>query len=194
MENIYNKISRACIALLGAGFLTVSSYGFSSETVSSEEIAIEVSWQEMHSDSGKCSMKFPGLPEHVSETMQMDEEGVSLQYDAYIASKDSSTVFMLLVAQYPDFVDERFAHMSLEAFLNGILTNNPSNQLLFADLVLIQGYEGLDFFIRSGSTYFKGRALMVKNQLYLMAMECAVQNYDETHYNTFVDSFLLKHS
>jgi hypothetical protein len=182
---------KVCSTILGVGLL-VNPLGIFADAVSVQEIVTETSWQEMHSTPGKCSVKFPANPEHVSETMLMGEEGVSLQYDAYIASKDPGTIFMLLVAQYPDFVDERFAHASLEAFLNGILTNNPNNQLLFADLVLVQGYEGLDFFIRSGGTYFKGRTFLVKNQLYLMAMECQVQNYDETHYNTFVNSFLLK--
>lgn len=148
-------------------------------------------WEEFQSVPGKCTMKFPVAPEHVSEKMSMPEEGYDLKYDAYISSTDPKTIFMLLIAQYPDFVDERFAHMSLEAFLNGILTHNPGNQLIFADLILVQGHEALDFFIRSGSVYFKGRAMMVKNSLYLMAMECEVQNYDETHYNTFVNSFVL---
>lgn len=194
MKKIYNKIEMAYMAILGVGLLAMNPLGIFAETVSVQEITTEVSWQEMHSSPGQCSVKFPSSPEHVSETMLMDDGGASLQYDAYISSKDPNTVFMLLVAQYPDFVDERFAHMSLEAFLNGILTNNPNNQLLFADLVLVQGYEGLDFFIRSGGTYFKGRTLLVRNQLYLMAMECDVQNYDEAHYNTFINSFLLKSS
>lgn len=149
------------------------------------------SWTQYESVPGKCSMQFPAIPEHVSEKMSIPEEGYDLKYDAYISSTDPKTIFMLLVAQYPDFVDERFAHMSLEAFLNGILSHNPGNQLIFADLVLVQGHEALDFFIRSGSVYFKGRALMVKNSLYLMAMECEVQNYDETHYTKFVNSFAL---
>ena len=136
-------------------------------------------------------MKFPSSPEHVSEKMNIAEQGVELKYDAYISSGDAKTIFMLLIAQYPDFVDERFAHMSLEAFLNGILTHNPGNQLIFADLVLVEGHEALDFFIRSGSVYFKGRAMMVKNSLYLMAMECEVQHYNEGHYKTFVESFAL---
>jgi hypothetical protein len=149
------------------------------------------SWHDFQSSAGNCKMKFPVKPEHVSEKMSMPEEGYDLKYDAYISSTDPKTIFMLLIAQYPDFVDERFAHMSLEAFLNGILNHNPGNQLIFADLVLVQGHEALDFFIRSGSVYFKGRAMMVKNSLYLMAMECEVQNYDENHYDTFINSFVL---
>ena len=65
------------------------------------------------------------------------------------------------------------------------------HQLIFADLSLVGGHEALDFFIRTGGVYFKGRALMVKNSLYLMAMECEVQNYDEIHYKKFIESFQL---
>lgn len=150
-------------------------------------------WQEFHSAPGKCSLSFPSQPEHINEKMSLSEEGYDLTYDAYISSVDKQTVFMLLVAQYPEFVDESYAQMSLEGFLNGILSHNPGNQLIFADLVLIDGHSGLDFFIRTGNVYFKGRAIMVKNNLYLMAMECAIQSYDETHYNHFVNSFQLAH-
>lgn len=148
-------------------------------------------WQDFHSVVGKCSLKFPVAPEHITEKMTMPKEGYDLQYDAYISTKDKKSVYMLLIAQYPEFVDQSFAQVSLEGFLNGILSNNPGNKLLYADLILFNGYEALDFFIRTGAVYFKGRAIMVKNNLYLMAMECEVQNYDETGYNYFVHSFKL---
>lgn len=148
-------------------------------------------WAEFHSVVGRCKMQFPGAPEHVSQKLNGPEPGYDLNYDAYISALDERTVFMLLVAQYPAFVDETYAQMSLEAFLNGILTYNPENQLIFADLLLVEGHEALDFFIRTGSVYFKGRAVMVKNSLYLMAMECDVQIYDESNYNKFVQSFKL---
>lgn len=150
-----------------------------------------IAWQEFHSTEGRCSMNFPKNPDHISEKMRLPDEGFDLTYDAYISALDQKTVFLLLVAQYPDFVDESYAKMSLEGFLNGVLTHNPNNQLIFADLALVQGHEALDFFIRTGGRYFKGRAVMVKNSLYLMAMECEVQNYDEAQYAKFVDSFQL---
>lgn len=151
-------------------------------------------WAEFHAVAGRCKMSFPTAPEHVSQKLNGPEPGYDLNYDAYISSLDERTVFMLLVAQYPEFVDQTYAQMSLEAFLNGILTYNPENQLIFADLLLVEGHEALDFFIRTGGVYFKGRAVMVKNSLYLMAMECDVQIYDEQNYNKFVQSFKLAQS
>ena len=136
-------------------------------------------------------MKFPKSPDHLSEKMRLSQEGFDLKYDAYISAADQQTIYLLLIVQYPEFVDESYAKTSLESFLNGVLTHNPQNQLIFADLTLVDGHEALDFFIRTGGVYFKGRALMVKNSLYLMAMECEVQNYDESSYNTFVNSFKL---
>jgi hypothetical protein len=178
-------MKKVITSILGGCFLILSPLGLSADLAKEQLI------QMVNIQHGMCSMEFATTPEHISEKMQMDGEGVDLQYDAYIASSDKNEIFMLLIAEYPEFVDEQFARMSLEAFLNGLLTHNPANQLLYADLVLVEGYEALDFFIRSGSMYFKGRALMVKNQLYLMAMECEVQGYDEVRYNNFVNSFSL---
>jgi len=161
------------------------------ENKKSEALAATTNWQEFRTVCGKCKMKFPKNPDHLSEKMRLAQEGYDLKYDAYISAADQQTIYLLLIAQYPEFVDQSYAKMSLESFLNGILTHNPNNQLIFADLSLVDGHEALDFFIRTGGVYFKGRALMVKNSLYLMAMECEVQNYDEASYNTFVTSFKL---
>lgn len=147
------------------------------------------SWKEFHSVSGKCTLAFPSAPQHISEKMSVPEGGYELKYDAYVSNIEKKSVYMLLIAEYPEFVDKSLAQASLEGFLNGILANNPGNQLLFADMLLVEGKPALDFFIRTGGIYFKGRAIMVNNQLYLMAMECEVQNYDEGGYNYFVSSF-----
>jgi hypothetical protein len=154
-------------------------------------VPVPMGWKEFHSKAGNCSMMFPNEPEHISEKMAMPDEGFELAYDAYISAAEQKAVYMLLVAKYPDFVDESYAQMSLEGFLNGILTHNPGNQLLFADLLLVDGNQALDFFIRTGNVYFKGRAVMVKNSMYLMAMECEIPHYDEIHYKHFVESFKI---
>jgi hypothetical protein len=194
--NIYHTIRGVAITSAAALLLSFSTLGAESGKVAEKGKSVaqnprETAWQDFHSAVGNCSMQFPKYPDHLSEKMRLPEEGFDLKYDAYISAIDQKTVFLLLIAQYPDFVDESYARMSLEGFLNGILTHNPNNQLIFADLSLVDGHEALDFFIRTGSVYFKGRAIMVKNSLYLMAMECEVQNYDETHYNRFVGSFEL---
>jgi hypothetical protein len=154
-----------------------------------------VGWQELCSEPGKCSMMFPCAPKHVSEKLTLSEAGHDLKYDAYISSTDGKhEVFMLLVAGFPDFVDESYAKENLKGFLNGILTCNPNNQLLFAKVGTVYGNEALDFFIRTGSVYFQGRAIMINNSLYLIAMECEIIGYDAEQYEAFVSSFKLHSS
>ncbi len=185
------KVLIASAVVLTSYFTPAMAEAKSQPKAPSSHDTLNSIWQDFHSVVGKCTLKFPVAPEHIAEKMTMPKEGYDLQYDAYISTKDKKSVYMLLIAQYPEFVDQSFAQVSLEGFLNGILSNNPGNQLLYADLILFNGYEALDFFIRTGAVYFKGRAIMVKNNLYLMAMECEVQNYDEGGYNFFINSFKL---
>ena len=147
------------------------------------------SWQKFHSVPGKCSVSFPNQPEHVKQIMPFPEEGYELRYDVYVSAFERKAVYMVLVAEYPPYIDESYAELSLETFLNGLVTQNHGNKLLFADLVEVQGFKALDFFIQSKGVYFKGRAIMAKNTLYLLAMECEVHNYLEEHYNHFIQSF-----
>ncbi len=92
---------------------------------------------------------------------------------------------------YPGEVRDEHAIGSLEHFLNSILVQNPNNQLVFANLVQVQGFQGMDFFIRTNDVYFKGRVLLAKNYLYLLAMECEKHNYQDEHYQFFIESFEL---
>jgi len=177
------------LLIVMSGLMPLSAMQPQEDTQEFVQEVSNVSWQEFHSVVGKCTLKFPVAPEHISEKMSVPEEGYDLKYDAYISSQDKKSVYMLLIAEYPQFVDQSLAQASLEGFLNGILANNPGNQLLFADMLLVEGNQALDFFIRTGGVYFKGRAIMVKNHLYLMAMECQVQNYDESGYKYFISSF-----
>ncbi len=149
-------------------------------------------WQQFYAVANNYRVAFPERPEHLQQTLSSQDEQFDMKYDVYVAANNQREVYMVLVAQYPDFVDDSYAELSLETFLNGILHQNAGNQLIFADLVEVQGYKGLDFFIKSSDgVYFKGRAVMAKNQLYLLAMECEVQNYVESNYNYFVNSFQI---
>lgn len=148
-------------------------------------------WKRIHSVEGKCSCTFPKIPEHIQQKMPMKGQQNELQYYVYVADHERKEVFMVLVAKYPGVVDNENAVKNLEHFLNTLLAQNPSNRLLFADLISVQGFTGMDFFIRTEQVYFKGRAIQANNSLYLLAMECEIPNYQEDHYNFFIESFEL---
>ncbi|MDN3504136.1 MAG: hypothetical protein P0S95_01005 [Rhabdochlamydiaceae bacterium] len=188
MANLINKLSviGASLLLSCASLTAATTQDVEALKVSSKSFK---SWKRLHSTSGKCRISFPEEPEHMQQSMVLPEEQMELKYDVYVAGLEQKAVFMVLIAEYPTVINQSYAQLSLENFLSGILTQNPYNRLIFADLVTVQGHKGLDFFIRTKDVYFKGRAIMANNQLYLLAMECEVQNYQESDFNYFIDSF-----
>jgi hypothetical protein len=133
-------------------------------------------WKRFHSVPGKCMVSLPESPEHVKQIMPFPEEGYNLRYDVYVSAHEKKAIYMMLIAEYPPFINESHAEMSLESFLNGLVTQNHDNELIFADLTDVGGHKALDFFIQAKGTYFKGRAIMAENHLYLLAMECEVRS------------------
>ncbi len=149
-----------------------------------------LSWKKFHSVPGKCKVSFPAMPEHVKQVMTLEEDQYDMQYDVYVATEvNREAVYMVLIAQYPPYVNESCAELSLECFLNGILTQHPNNELVFADLIELDGHKGMDFFIKTKGMFFKGRAVMSGSNLYLIAMECEENFYKDHRFNYFINSF-----
>lgn len=185
--SIFTLVSFSSQNLIG-----VESQAPSVQQIKNKQAPIDtsVSWKKFHSVQGKCKVAFPQAPEHVKQIMTLEEDKYDMQYDVYVATEgNKEAVYMVLIAQYPPYVNESCAELSLECFLNGILTQHPSNELVFADLVEIDGKKGMDFFIKSKGMFFKGRALMSGSNLYLIAMECEEALYKENKFTYFINSF-----
>ena len=182
------------VATFGAIFLVVLSlHQVSTQVIKKPNVKVNgpSSWKKFHSVHGQCMVSLPEAPEHVKQMMPFPEQGYNLRYDVYISAHEKKAVYMMLIAQYPPFIDESHAEVSLESFLNGLVAQNEDGELIFADLVNVQGHKALDFFVESKGVYFKGRAIMAQNSLYLLAMECHQNHYLENHYNHFISSFEL---
>lgn len=185
---------KRALATFGAIFLTTASVGGASIQLANTQaprIDTVSDWTKFHSVHGKCMVSLPESPEHVKQMMPFPEQGYNLRYDVYVSAHEKKAIYMMLIAEYPPFINETHAEMSLESFLNGLVTQNHDNELIFADLVNVQGHKALDFFVKSKGVYFKGRAIMAENNLYLLAMECDQKNYLELNYNHFIESFEL---
>ena len=144
-------------------------------------------WKTVETEGGDCSLQFPKSPEHIKQRLQVKEDQ-ELLYDVYVSDYERKEVFMILIAQYPTKIPEMDAQRNLEHFLNRLIAQNQNNRLVFADLINVQGYKGLEFFIRTNQVYFKGRVIQANNTLYLLAMECEAQNYHEGRFHHFIDS------
>lgn len=160
---------------------SLSSIPAASSTVST--------WATCHSALGCCSLAFPKEPSRLADKSRDREGAQEIHYDAFVTPPDGKETYMLLVTKYPDSSNEMGAKMALEGFLNNLINRSTSNELLSAQMSLVFGYESLDFLIKAGTQFFKGRAVIAKNKLYLMAMECEIPSYSPENYEKFIRSF-----
>jgi hypothetical protein len=148
-------------------------------------------WQKIFAKGGECHISFPSTPQMIQQSLPLADGVNRLSYDVYLAPHEDKGVFLLLIATYPGALTGGHEVAGLEGLLSGIVNHNPENQLVFADLIEIQGHQAVNFLVEGGKSYFRGQALMVGNKLYLIAMEGLKGKMDEAVYARFLKSFIL---
>lgn len=149
-------------------------------------------WDLMVSRTGDCRIHFPSRPQMVQQSLKMNEEGLRLNYDVYLAPFEDKGVCLLLIAQYPLPIAQGHEMAGLEGLLNGIVSHNKDNKLAFAKMIDLKGIPAVDFLVQSGTNYFRGIAFMTGNKLYLIAMEGKKGSLDEKVFLKFTGSFQLQ--
>lgn len=149
-------------------------------------------WQKVFAKSGECHISFPTTPQMIQQSLPLADGVNRLSYDVYLAPHEDKGVFLLLVATYPAPLKGGHEVAGLEGLLSGIVNHNPENKLVYADLTDMKGHPAINFLVEGGGSYFRGRALMIENRLYLIAMEGLMGQMDEKIYGEFLKSFELK--
>jgi hypothetical protein len=155
------------------------------------DVPLRGAWKEVYSRTGDCKISFPALPQMFQQSFKVDESGKKLTYDIYLAPYQDRGVCMLLIAQYPMPLPKGHEVVGLEGLLKGIVGQHPDNQLIFAELIDINGFPALTFLVQSGKNYFRGQAFMIGNKLFMVAMEGGKQNFEEPTFQRFLKSFEL---
>lgn len=148
-------------------------------------------WQDFVSKGGRYKVSFPSYPQHVSETLKMQNGKVSIKYDAYIAEQGVDALYMVLIAQYPKTQIRPDPEAGLKAFLNGLLSHGESSRLVQVEWQEFQGFSAVDFLINTAGILLRGRAVMVENSLYLVAMESHETRFRTENFQYFMETFSL---
>lgn len=147
-------------------------------------------WQDfIASGVNKYKVSFPSYPHHVSETLKLKSGKVAIKYDAYIAEHGVHALYMVLIAEYPKTEVKPDPKVGLDAFLKGILSHSSDSELMASNWHSFQGNTAVDFLVNNNGVMMKGRAVMVNNCLYLVAMESHKMHFQEENFDFFVGSF-----
>ncbi|MBN1915174.1 MAG: hypothetical protein JW769_04730 [Parachlamydiales bacterium] len=145
-------------------------------------------WKDFHTKEGQCRIQFPSSPQHIQQNKNGDQ---AVSYDVYIANDREKVIYFLLIASFPIVMNQEQKHKSLEGFFSGLLSNNPDNVLVDANLVDVQGNEGIDFQINNKDRFFQGRVVSVDRCLYLIASECNKDDFSFEDFQKYLSSFSL---
>jgi hypothetical protein len=157
----------------------------------SQAHAEQSGWKEIHTRSGECRISFPVLPQVIEQKLKLNHEGLHLTYDVYLAPYQEHSICLLLVAQYPKALPPGAEQLGLEGLLKGILNQHPENEMVFSEMIQLQGFPAINFMVQSGKNFFRGQAVMVGNKLYMIAMEGIKQKFEESTFQRFLKSFQL---
>ena len=149
------------------------------------------SWKQIFAKGGECQISFPSAPQLIEQSLKIAGSDDHLKYEVYLAPFEEKGVFLLLIATYPQAIPAGHEVVGLEALLRGIISHNPDNALVFAEVLDASGKPAINFLVQSGTSYFRGHALMTGNKLYLIAMEGYKGTMEEKVFARFVKSFKL---
>lgn len=186
IQGLKRRAALFCVSLTMVSPLTTHA------EESAPQMKVDTScWKDFISKGGRYKVAFPSYPQHVSETLKMQNGKFSIKYDAYIAEQGVDALYMVLIAQYPKTQVRPDPEAGLKAFLNGLLAHGESSQLVQVDWQEFQGFSSVDFLINTAGILLRGRAVMVNNSLYLIAMESHETRFRTENFQYFIETFTL---
>jgi hypothetical protein len=149
------------------------------------------SWKEFNSAVGNFKVIFPTYPRHETKVVSIPNTNLTLTYDTYTSQEPNQTTYFINTSVYPSSVDTSRPENNLEGSLNGMVAVTDGNKLVSSNISDFNGYKSLNFLIQNNNTYLKGRVILVRHTMYQQMVAYESQNYDDSNYNKFINSFTL---
>lgn len=148
-------------------------------------------WETFTSKKSGFSVKLPGKPEHIQQTINIPQTDLEISYNTYLTEVDETAVYVISVWNYPHQIDMSEPDVNLKEGFGGMLTALPGSQVLQMDMGQLQGFNSLDFLVKNEDLYFQGRLVLVYNTLYqVFAVYRSGENMSDNCIR-FIDSFKL---
>lgn len=149
-------------------------------------------WREFQGNCDAFKVLMPSTPNHWHNQIKVADSEQKLNYDVYVSGNEQEAMYMMLVADFPKELTANQEMLSIEGFMRGVLKDKDQNKLLFIDSLKVQGHAAMDFLMKSKQDhFFKGRVIAASKKLYLLTVECSLENFNEKDYKTFMNSFVL---
>lgn len=150
------------------------------------------SWMDYSLTSNPFSVKFPVLPQHISEKAIDPKSNQLLTYEVYASETLNGNIYFINLTTYPkDVLSKENKEKTLLTVMQDILAKNSDNHLVDMQKGNFLGYDSLDFEISSPDKNILGKTFVVGDTLYVLSGFIKHEPEKKEEYDFFIHSFSL---
>jgi len=193
-SNFLNVLACGC-------FLTLSLHATSNDDQkkTTDAVTKSSSWKSFTSTQGNFTIDLPSEPQEIEQKIDIPKTDLSIQYMTYLSEPQDNVVYVVSVWTYPPEIDMDRPDINLQDGFGGMLSALPGAEVLFMQMKEVQGFQALEFTVKSEEIYFRGMLLLAHNTLYqifTVYKEGDKKEHEEMdqNYQHFMGSLRLLHA
>ncbi len=186
------KLVKRCFILLFTACLSFSPSGEASTLLAPKANGtVQNQWKNFSFEESGFSVDLPAAPEHIQQSITIPSTNISLQYDTFVSEPNSSIVYVISVWKYPGDIDMSSSQINLQDGFKGMLSALPNSKVEKMQMTKEQGFNALEFLVKSENIYFQGKLILVYNTLYQVFTVYKASEDMSKNYPRFINSFKL---
>lgn len=160
------------------------------ETVVQPPLVPTPEWYEFFAPGGEFKVSVPAKPEEVvpsGVTQDVDKDTKS--DEGYRSTSADGIQYYILTTALPFDSSQFDQDILLAQALAGVVESTEASQLISSSPTNFAGKRAVNFLIRQGDEYFKGKLILTNRTLYQVVVRYDQSRVVETEYEKFMSSF-----
>lgn len=177
--------------LLTVGLLMSGSLSAYSKPNYQRVDAKKSEWKPFTSTKSGFNIQFPAQPQHVEQTIEVPQTDMKISYNTYLSEPSDAVVYVVSVWNYPVEIDMDDPKQNLQDGFSGMLSALPGAQVEMMQMGSTQGFDSLEFKVKSDEIFFRGKLILVHHTLFQVFTVYRSDLESEKDYAHFIQSLEL---
>lgn len=146
-------------------------------------------WREFSYPAGHFKVLLPGMPQHVSDTVEDPTTKEARKYDTVATATNNGNALMISVISFETPGQAKETEESLKAAVIDMLARNKANKVKTMKMGTFHGKPALDFSMNSGELLIEGKVVAHNDAIYILSMLNQKEPFNTKEYDFFINSF-----
>lgn len=172
----------------GAGFLIYNSTENSHQSLETSKLPNFEKWHEY--SSPQFHVLFPALPHYARERAPVQNSKEVSDYQMFVSLGDDGSVYSINIISFMHR-DVNVEGEFLQNYMEGILKQNPDNEIKDIRKSIFKSLKALDFNVDSKEITVYGKAFLDGKDLYILTITTKPEFFNRREFEFFLNSFEL---